>query len=77
MVDDMLDYHKTCVAPAWQHAPAELKFQALFLERSPPTRCIRILENILPYPMGNIHPRWGWVFGTGTVTGAWLTWLAP
>ena len=24
-------------------------------------------EQILPYPVGNIHPRfWGWVFGTGT-----------
>jgi glutamate/tyrosine decarboxylase-like PLP-dependent enzyme len=28
-------------------------------------------ENILPYPMGNIHPRfWGWYMGAGTVFGA-------
>jgi len=27
-------------------------------------------ENILPYPLGNIHPRhWGWVNGTGTAEG--------
>src|SRR5215469_15053144 len=27
-------------------------------------------ENILPYPTGNIHPRfWGWVQGTGMATG--------
>ena len=25
------------------------------------------VENVLPYPMGNIHPRfWGWVMGNGT-----------
>jgi hypothetical protein len=24
-------------------------------------------ERVLPYPTGNIHPRfWGWVMGTGT-----------
>jgi hypothetical protein len=29
------------------------------------------LEYVLPYPVGNIHPRfWGWVLGTGTVLGA-------
>jgi glutamate/tyrosine decarboxylase-like PLP-dependent enzyme len=28
-------------------------------------------RDILPYPMGNIHPRfWGWYMGNGTVTGA-------
>jgi aromatic-L-amino-acid decarboxylase len=27
-------------------------------------------ESILPYPTGNIHPRfWGWVMGTGTPVG--------
>ena len=25
------------------------------------------VRNVLPYPTGNIHPRfWGWVMGTGT-----------
>ena len=28
------------------------------------------LRDVLPYPTGNIHPRfWGWVMGTGTATG--------
>jgi glutamate/tyrosine decarboxylase-like PLP-dependent enzyme len=32
---------------------------------------------VLPYPIGNIHPRfWGWVFGTGTVLGALAELLA-
>src|SRR5262245_47832175 len=27
-------------------------------------------EHVLPYPTGNIHPRfWGWVMGTGTADG--------
>jgi glutamate/tyrosine decarboxylase-like PLP-dependent enzyme len=35
------------------------------------------VENILPYPVGNIHPRfWGWVFGTGTISGAFAELLA-
>jgi aromatic-L-amino-acid/L-tryptophan decarboxylase len=32
---------------------------------------------VLPYPMGNIHPRfWGWILGTGTVMGAFAELLA-
>ena len=32
---------------------------------------------VLPYPMGNIHPRfWGWILGTGTITGAYAEFLA-
>ncbi len=35
------------------------------------------LEKILPYPNGNIHPRfWGWALGTGTITGALAEFLA-
>jgi glutamate/tyrosine decarboxylase-like PLP-dependent enzyme len=34
-------------------------------------------ENVMPYPIGNIHPRfWGWLFGTGTVMGAFAEFLA-
>jgi len=82
MVDDMLDYLKTVrERPAWQHAPPEVKkhFSApLPLEQQPPEQVYQeFLENILPYPVGNIHPRfWGWVFGTGTVLGAYAELLA-
>ena len=35
------------------------------------------LQDVLPYPVGNIHPRfWGWVIGTGTVLGAHAELLA-
>jgi glutamate/tyrosine decarboxylase-like PLP-dependent enzyme len=35
------------------------------------------LKDILPYPMGNIHPRfWSWYMGNGTVTGALADFLA-
>ncbi|MGE5687917.1 MAG: pyridoxal phosphate-dependent decarboxylase family protein, partial [Gemmatimonadota bacterium] len=34
-------------------------------------------EQVLPHPMGNIHPRfWGWVMGTGTPLGALTEMLA-
>ena len=35
------------------------------------------VDKILPYPMGNIHPRfWGWVIGTGTPFGVLAEMLA-
>jgi glutamate/tyrosine decarboxylase-like PLP-dependent enzyme len=35
------------------------------------------VETILPYPMGNIHPRfWGWYMGAGTVFGALADFMA-
>ncbi|HLS48318.1 MAG TPA: aminotransferase class V-fold PLP-dependent enzyme [Gemmatimonadales bacterium] len=35
------------------------------------------VRHVLPYPMGNIHPRfWGWVIGTGTPLGALAEMLA-
>ncbi len=82
MVDDMLDYLKTVrERPAWQHAPPEVKEHfsaALPLEPQPAEQVYQeFIEKILPYPVGNIHPRfWGWVFGTGTVTGALAELLA-
>ena len=38
---------------------------------------IRISEDIIPYPMGTIHPRfWGWYMGNGTVFGALADFMA-
>ena len=61
--------------PVWQHAPDQVKAhftKTLPLDPQPPEAIYKeFLENVLPYPIGNIHPRfWGWVFGTGTVLGA-------
>jgi glutamate/tyrosine decarboxylase-like PLP-dependent enzyme len=82
MLDDMLDYMKTVrERPAWQHAPDQVKAhfnRPLPLDPQPPEEIYEeFLENVLPYPIGNIHPRfWGWVFGTGTVLGALAELLA-
>ena len=76
MLDDMLDYMQTVrERPVWQHAPDQVKAnfdKPVPLEPQPPEDVYQeFLEYILPYPIGNIHPRfWGWVFGTGTVMGA-------
>ncbi|NIS83063.1 MAG: aminotransferase class V-fold PLP-dependent enzyme [Anaerolineales bacterium] len=82
MVDDVIDYLKTVrERPAWRHAPDEVKshFTApLPRDPTPPEEVYNeFLEYVLPYPVGNIHPRfWGWVFGTGTVFGAFAELLA-
>ena len=72
MVDDMLDYLATVRArPAWQPVPETVK-RALSLSvplQGSPLATVyeEFTRNILPYPTGNIHPRfWGWVMGTGT-----------
>jgi glutamate/tyrosine decarboxylase-like PLP-dependent enzyme len=82
MLDDMLDYVQTLrERPAWQHIPDKKKSR--FRQPLPVKPQSRekiyedFLENILPYPMGNSHPRfWGWVLGTGTVFGGLADMLA-
>jgi aromatic-L-amino-acid decarboxylase len=82
MVDDMLDYLQGIRdRPVWQHAPVQIKAQfdqPLPLDPQPPGEVYaQFVETILPYPIGNIHPRfWGWLFGTGTVFGALAEFLA-
>ncbi len=82
MIDDMLDYLETVAdRPPWQRAPDRVKehFNApMPLDpQSPEEVYAEFLEYVLPYPIGNIHPRfWGWIFGTGTVMGAMAEFLA-
>jgi glutamate/tyrosine decarboxylase-like PLP-dependent enzyme len=59
--------------PAWQPLPQAAK--RIFKEDVPRQGTARgevyeqIREHVLPYPTGNIHPRfWSWVGGTGTPT---------
>ncbi len=82
MVDDMLTYLETVEKrPVWQPVPEQvcgaLK-QPLPLEPQGAEHAYQdFLENVLPYPMGNIHPRfWGWYMGNGTVLGALADFLA-
>ena len=82
MLDDMLDYTETLrERPVWQSAPeaARAHFTSpLPLDpQSPEEVYDEFREFVLPYPIGNIHPRfWGWVIGTGTFYGALAEFLA-
>jgi aromatic-L-amino-acid/L-tryptophan decarboxylase len=82
MVDDMLSYLENVrERQVWQPVPDEVKE---FLKRPVPKQqqpaeevYQEFVENILPYPMGNIHPRfWGWVMGNGTPLGMLAEMLA-
>lgn len=72
MVEDMFDYlEHVRERPVWQPVPAEVRAalqRPLPQEPQPADEVYQeFVENILPYPMGNIHPRfWGWVMGNGT-----------
>jgi len=74
MVDDMMDYLMTLRdRPVWQPMPEEAK--AALTENLPMEGAglaevySEFKNNILPYPTGNIHPRfWGWVMTNGTPT---------
>jgi len=72
MVDDMMDYLAGLrERPAWKQAPSdstEAIRVALPLEPEGfDATYENFKKNVLPYPNGNIHPRfWGWVQGTGT-----------
>jgi glutamate/tyrosine decarboxylase-like PLP-dependent enzyme len=82
MLDDMLDHAKSLREyPAWQHAPQVVKEHFAGpapLDPQPPEEVYEeYLRYILPYLLGNNHPRfWGWIGGTGTVMGAFAEMLA-
>ncbi len=82
MVDDMLEHMRTIgEGPGWQHTPDEVRAhfcRPLPQGPHPPQEIYEeFLDYVLPYPIGNTHPRfWGWVLGTGTVLGAFAELLA-
>ena len=82
ILDDMMDYLETLRdRPAWQHAPHNVK---MHFEGSPPVApqtpeeiYQEYVQYILPYQLGNNHPRfWGWVAGTGTAMGMYAELLS-
>ena len=81
MVDEMLDYLQMIGEyPVWQPAPENVKAQFNSPVPYDPQPAEKIYQEfrefIMPYPIGNIHPRfWGWIFGTGTVMGAFAEFL--
>lgn len=82
MVRDMLTYLETVrERPLWKPIPEKIKEhfkQPLPSDPQPPEHVYKeFVENVLPHPLGNIHPRfWGWVIGTGTPMGMLAEMLA-
>lgn len=75
MVDDAFDYVKNIRdRKIWQEMPQEVL--ETFKTKLPkqPDDAINVYQelqqNVLPYPMGNVHPRfWAWYMGNGTISG--------
>ncbi|MEK7728856.1 MAG: aminotransferase class V-fold PLP-dependent enzyme [candidate division KSB1 bacterium] len=82
MVDDMITYLQTVRArPVWRAIPQSVKThlqQPLPLAPQGAEQAYQdFVEHVLPYPHGNIHPRyWGFVNGTGSALGALSEMLA-
>jgi aromatic-L-amino-acid decarboxylase len=76
IVEDAIGYLRDVRnRPVWQDVPADLKaFFAVPLPRLPaPLAEVYhdVAEKVMPYPMGNVHPRfWAWYMGTSNFTGA-------
>ena len=75
MMDDMIDHLQSIrEQPVWQPIPEEVKSkfdESLPIKSTSDSEIYQeFLDNILPYPVGNTHPRfWGWVMTTGTPQG--------
>lgn len=82
MVDDAVDYiQHVAERPVWQPVPAatrqRLQAPAPHAPEKPELVYADFKRDILPYPMGNIHPRfWAWYMGSGTFMGAMGDFLA-
>jgi glutamate/tyrosine decarboxylase-like PLP-dependent enzyme len=81
-VDDAVAYLRDIrERPPWRETPAEIAraFDAPApIEPTPLAEVYRqIAEQVMPYPMGNVHPRfWAWYMGAGNFAGALADFLA-
>jgi aromatic-L-amino-acid/L-tryptophan decarboxylase len=81
-VDDAVAYLRDIgERPVWRETPSEVR--AAFRTPAPtePTPLAEVYaevaERVMPYPMGNVHPRfWGWYMGAGNFAGALADFLA-
>ena len=82
MIDDMMDYVQTLRdRSTWQEMPQHVRdYFKQPLPQEPQSEADvyqDFRENVMPYPLGNLHPRfWGWVLGTGTPMGALAEFLS-
>ncbi|HEY9519196.1 MAG TPA: hypothetical protein VIQ98_08040, partial [Gemmatimonadales bacterium] len=76
VLDELLEWQRTLrERPVWQPLPEAVRAD---LHRPLPEQGIGLegswnafRKSVLPYPWGNVHPRfWGWVNGTGSPSGA-------
>lgn len=80
MLDDMLDYTEGLNArDVWQPMPADVQAHlgSPLTEKTLAEAHVDFMQNILPYAVGNAHPRFmGWVHGGGTPVGMLAEMLA-
>lgn len=82
IVDDAVDYTRDVRnRPLWQDMPAEVRarFRSSAPQEGRPLAEVYkdLVANMLPYPMGNIHPRfWMWYMGASNFTGGLGDFLA-
>ena len=75
MVDDAFDYTQHIrERKIWQEMPDNVlnTFTSTIPKQPSTAESVYqdLQENILPYPMGNVHPRfWAWYMGNGTISG--------
>lgn len=82
LVDDAVEWLRGVrERPVWQPLPDEVRArlrQPLPRAGRPAAEVYQAFRDcVLPYPTGNVHPRfWGWVMGTGSLTAAYAEFLA-
>jgi len=82
IVDDAVAYLRDVRdRPVWQEMPGDVKaFFTAPLPRSPASLADvygEVAQKVMPYPMGNIHPRfWSWYMGSSNLAGALGDFLA-
>lgn len=82
MLDDMFSYLQNIrQQPVWQPVTNEMRqaLDASLPDEGADTEKVyeEFLQHVLPYNLGNVHPRfWGWVCGTGTAGGMLADMLA-
>lgn len=82
IVEDVIDYTRDVRdRPLWQDMPPEVRarFRSSAPQKGRPLADVYqdLVTNMLPYPMGNIHPRfWMWYMGASNFTGALGDFLA-
>ena len=81
-VDDAIAYLRDIRdRPVWREMPREVRrtFETVLPHSPTPLSDVyrEVAETLMPYPMGNIHPRfWAWYMGSSNFTGALGDFLA-